>query len=160
MSERSGVGATAAVAVPDTARDGYGANRSVLESEDGRSIGALLGDVTSNVSTLMQQELALAKAELRQTGTRAGKGIGLFAGAGVAALLFLVFLSVSAWWGLGQFIGNQWSALIVAVIWAVIAAVVAAAGKKELERIRGLRRTTETLSKVPNAVKGHEEENR
>ena len=136
------------------------AKRSVLESDDGRSIGAMLSDVTSNVSTLMQQELALAKAELRQSATRAGKGVGLFAGAAVAGLLFLVFLSVTAWWGLGQFVGNQWSGLIVAVVWAVVAAILALVGKKELARIRGLQQTTETLSKVPNAVKGHEEENR
>ena len=51
---------------------------------------------------------------MRQAGTQAGKGIGLFAGAGVAGLLLLVFVSVSAWWGLGQYIGNEWSALVVA----------------------------------------------
>ena len=84
----------------------------------------------------------------------------MFVGAAVGALLFLVFFSVSAWWGLGQFIGNQWSALIVAVIWAIVAAVLALVGKKEFERIRGLPQTTETLGKVPNAIKGHEEENR
>ena len=135
-------------------------DRGLLESEDGRSIGDLLGDVTSNLSTLMQQEMALAKAELRQSGTRAGKGIGLFAGAAIAGMLFLVFLTVSAWWGLGQYIGNEWSALIVAVIWAIAAAVLAVVGKKELSRIRGLEQTTDTLSKVPNAITGHEEENR
>ncbi|HET9647204.1 MAG TPA: phage holin family protein [Microlunatus sp.] len=159
MSEQSRVAATAVGPIAEPARDLNG-KRSVLESDDGRSIGALLSDVTSNVSTLMQQELALAKAELRQTGTRAGKGAGLFAGAAAAALLFLVFLSVSAWWGLGQFIGNQWSGLIVAVVWAIVAGILALVGKKELERIRGLAQTAETLSKVPNAVKGHEEENR
>jgi hypothetical protein len=146
--------------VVDAARDGYQTPRSALESQDGRSIGEVLGDVTGNLSTLLQQELALAKAELRKSGTQAGKGIGLFAGAAVGGLLFLVFLSVSAWWGLGQFLGNQWSALIVAGVWAIVAAVLALLGKKELERIRGLQQTTETLSKVPNAVKGHEEENR
>jgi len=151
---------TTGASVVDAARDGYQTPRSALESQDGRSIGEVLGDVTSNLSTLLQQELALAKAELRQSGTQAGKGIGLFAGAAVGGLLFLVFVSVSAWWGLGQFVGNQWSALIVAGVWAIVAAVLALLGKKELELIRGLQRTTETLSKVPNAVKGHEEENR
>ena len=159
------VGGSGAHAVPttredSTTREGSSPRRGVMESEDGRSIGEMLGEVTTNLSTLMQQELALAKAELRQSGTRAGKGVGLFAGAAVGALLFLVFLSVSAWWGLGQFIGNQWSGLIVAVVWAVVALVLALVGKKEFERIRGLQQTTETLSKVPNAVKGHEEENR
>ncbi len=75
-------------------------------------------------------------------------------------MLFLVFLSVSAWWGLGQFIENQWSALVVAAVWVIVAVVLALAGKKELERIRGLPQTADTLGKVPNALKGHEEENR
>ena len=134
--------------------------RSALQAEDGRSLGEVMGDLTRNVSTLLQQEVALAKAELRQSGSRAGKGVGLFAGAAVAGVLFLVFLSVSAWWGLGQFIGNEWSALIVAAVWVIVAIILALAGKKELERVRGLPQTTETLGKVPNALKGHEEENR
>ena len=75
-------------------------------------------------------------------------------------MLFLVFLSVSAWWGLGQFIGNEWSALVVAAVWVIVAIVLALAGKKEMERIRGLPQTTDTLGKVPNALKGQEEENR
>jgi tetrahydromethanopterin S-methyltransferase subunit G len=135
------------------------ARRGALEAEDGRTLGEVMGDLTRNVSTLLQQEVALAKAELSQSGKRAGKGIGLFAGAAIAGILFLVFLSVSAWWGLGQFIGNEWSALVVAAIWVIVAIILALAGKKEMERIRGLQQTTETLGKVPNALKGHEEEN-
>ena len=81
------------------------------------------------------------------------------AGAAVAGLLFLVFLSVSAWWGLGQFIDNEWSALVVAGVWVIVAVVLALAGKKEFERIRGLPQTADTLGKVPNALKGQEELN-
>jgi Putative Actinobacterial Holin-X, holin superfamily III len=134
--------------------------RGALEAEDGRSLGEVMGDLTRNVSTLLQQEVALAKAELRQSAAQAGKGIGLYVGAAVAGVLFLVFLSVSAWWGLGQFIGNEWSALVVAAVWVIVAIILALAGKKEMERIRGLPQTTETLGKVPNALKGQEEENR
>jgi len=151
MSEYSGSSADAPAAGP---------RRSALEAEDGRSIGEVMGDLTRNVSTLIQQELALAKAELRQSGARAGKGIGLYAGAAVAGVLFLVFLSVSAWWGLGQFIGNEWSALVVAAVWVIIAVILAMVGKKEMERIQGIPKTTETLGKVPNALKGQEEQNR
>lgn len=146
--------------LPEAAAAGYRSRRPALESEDGRSIGELLSDVSGNLSTLLQQEIALAKAEVRQSGIRAGKGAGMFAGAAVGGLLFLVFLSVSAWWGLGLSIGNEWSALVVAAVWAIVAAVLALVGKKELQRIRGLEQTTETLGKIPNAVKGHEEENR
>ena len=158
-SSSAPVGTTHPSSIPEAAREGYG-TRSALEAEDGRSIGAILGDVTSNLSTLLQQELALAKAEVRQSGTRAGKGVGMFAGAAIGGLLLLVFISLSIMWGLGQFIGNQWSSLIVAVIWAIVAGVLALAGKKEFERIRGLEQTADTLSKVPNAVKGQEEANR
>jgi hypothetical protein len=42
----------------------------------------------------------------------------------------------------------------------IVAIILALAGKKEMERIRGLPTTTETLGKVPNALKGQEEENR
>ena len=101
-----------------------------MEADDGRSIGSVLGDITANISTLLRQEVALAKAEVRQSGTQAGKGIGLFAGAGVAGLLLLVFVSVSAWWGLGQYIGNEWSALVVAAVWAIIALILFLVGKK------------------------------
>ena len=146
--------------VAEAAKEGYATPRSALEADDGRSIGTVLGDITANISTLLQQEIALAKAEGRQSGTQAGKGIGLFAGAGVAGLLLLVFVSVSAWWGLGQYIGNEWSALVVAAVWAVLALILFSVGKAEVKRVRGLPKTTDTLSKVPNALKGHEEENR
>jgi hypothetical protein len=146
--------------VAEAAREGYSAPRSPLQADDGRSLGSVLGDISANISTLLQQEVALAKAEVRQSGTQTGKGIGLFAGAGVAGLLLLVFISVSAWWGLGQYIENQWSALVVAAVWAIVAAILSLAGKAELKRVRGLPATTETLSKVPPALKGHEEENR
>jgi hypothetical protein len=78
----------------------------------------------------------------------------------VAGLLFLVFLSVWAWWELGAQIGRSWSAIIVAVVWAIIAAILYAVGRSEMKRIRGLQQTTETLGMVPNALKGQEEENR
>ena len=149
-----------AESVTEAAKEGYAAPRSALEADDGRSIGSVLADITANISTLLQQEIALAKAEVRQSGTQAGKGIGLFAGAGVAGLLLLVFVSVSAWWGLGQYIGNEWSALVVAAVWAVLALILFSVGKAELKRVQGLPKTTDTLSKVPNALKGHEEENR
>lgn len=146
--------------VAEAAKEGYTEQRGALDAADGRSIGAVLGDITGNLSTLLQQEIALAKAEVRDSGSRLGKGVGLLAGAGVAGLLLLVFVSVSAWWGLGQYIENQWSALVVAAVWAVIAVILVVVGRKELQRVRGVPQTTETLSEIPNALKGHEEENR
>ena len=125
-----------------------------------RSIGELMGDVTRDLSVLLRQEVELAKAELRESATQAGKGSGLLAGAGVAGFLTLLFVSIAAWWGLGYLIGNAWSGLVVAVIWGVVAGVLVSTGRSELARVRGLPATAETVSKIPNALKGNEEENR
>ncbi|MCW2812056.1 MAG: putative Holin-X, holin superfamily [Friedmanniella sp.] len=128
--------------------------------EETRSIGEILGDVSRNVTTLLRQEVELAKAEVKESTSKASKGVGMFVGAAVAGLLFLVFLSVSAWWGLGLHIGNEWSGLVVALIWAVIGAILAVVGKKELEKVKGLPQTADSVSKIPDALKGHEENNR
>jgi len=129
-------------------------------NETPRSLGELVGEISNDLSTLMRQELELAKAEAKQSATRAGKGAGMFGGAGVAGHFVLLFLSIALWWGLGMAIGHAWSALIVAVIWGIIAAVLAVMGRKEFAAMRGLDRTAETVKKIPNAVKGHEEMNR
>ncbi|WP_407938064.1 phage holin family protein [Nakamurella panacisegetis] len=125
-----------------------------------RSLGELISEITTDLSTLMRQEVELAKAELTQSAKRAGKGTGLFAGAGGAGHFVLLFLSISLWWALGDHLGYGWSALIVAILWGIAAAVMALMGKKEFSAIRGLDRTSETLGKIPNAVKGNEQENR
>ena len=66
------------------------------------------------MSTLMRQEVELAKAELKQTASRAGKGSGMLAGAGVAGHFVLLFLSLALWWGLGTLMGLGWSGVVVA----------------------------------------------
>lgn len=122
-----------------------------------QSVGDLLAAVSTDLSTLMRQEVALAKAELSQSAKQAGKGAGMFAGAGVAGHMVLLFLSIALWWGIGDKTGHGWSALIVAVIWAIIAAILAARGRKEMKNVTGVPRTTDTVKKIPSAVAGNEE---
>jgi hypothetical protein len=125
-----------------------------------RSVGELLGEITADVSTLMRQEVALAKAEITQSAKRAGKGAGMLGGAGFAGYMVLLFLSIALWWAVGNSTGHGWSAVIVAVIWAVIGLVLFLMGRSQLQAVRGLDRTTDTVSKIPNAIKGNEQENR
>jgi len=122
-----------------------------------QSVGDLLARVSSDLSTLMRQEVALAKAEVTQSAKQAGKGAGMFAGAGVAGHFVLLFISIALWWGIGDATGHGWSALIVALIWAIIAAVLAARGRKEMKNVTGVPRTTDTVKKIPSAVAGNEE---
>lgn len=125
------------------------------------SLGELFGRVTQDLSTLMRQEVALAKAEVQESARRAGKGAGLLGGAAWAANFVLLFLSLALWWALGAMIGEGddvpalgWSALIVCAIWAIVAAVMALVGKKSLESVEGIPRTTESVQKIPEALKG------
>jgi len=69
------------------------------------SIGELLADVSEDITTLMRQEVELAKAEIKQSATRAGKGAGMFAGAGIAGHMVLLFVSIAVWWGIGDHTG-------------------------------------------------------
>ena len=131
-----------------------------VPTETPRSLGELVGEITAGSVDPVRQEVELAKAEATQSAKRAGKGAGMFGGAGVAGHFVLLFLSISLWWALGDGMGHGWSALVVAAMWAVIAAVLAVVGRKEFAAIRGLDRTAETVKKIPNAVKGNEEENR
>jgi hypothetical protein len=125
------------------------------------SLGALLSDITSDISMLMRQEVALAKAELTESAKRAGKGAGMLGGAGVAGHFVLLFLSIALWWGLGDLMDNMaLSAVLVALLWAVVAAVLALKGRTELKRIEGMPQTADTVKKIPSALQGHEEENR
>jgi hypothetical protein len=54
-------------------------------------------------------------------------------------------------------VGLGWSAVIVAVIWAVIAAVLGTRGRKELRAVKGMPRTAETLQEIPETLKPSEE---
>jgi hypothetical protein len=124
------------------------------------TLGGAVGELTRDLSTLMRQEVALAKAEIRKSASDAGRGIGMLAGAGVAAFLFLLFLSVCVWWGIGNSTGRGWAALIVAGIWLVIGIILALVGRQQLKQVKGLPETSDSLAKVPNALKGNEQENR
>jgi hypothetical protein len=118
------------------------------------SIGELLGEVTTDLSTLLRQEVELAKAELRQEAGKAGKAAGMFGGAGLAGYMVLLFLSFALWWGLANVLDEGWAALVVAVVWAVIGAVLFAVARGKAREVRGLRQTAETVREVPDALKG------
>lgn len=121
------------------------------------SLGDLLGEVTRDLSTLMRQELELAKAELRQSATRAGKGAGLLGGAGYSASMAVLFISIAAWWGLGYLVGNAWSGLIVAAVWLVVALVLYLRGRAAIKSIQGAPQTVDTLKEIPETLKRNEE---
>lgn len=131
-----------------------------------RSIGEIASEVLDNASDLVRKEIALAKAEATLSAKKAGTGAGLFAAAAAFGLMVLVALTLAMWWAIAVLIGTVdepapgLSGVIVAVIWAVIAAILAFAGKSQFDKMEGLEQTQETIQKIPNAATGHEERNR
>ncbi|GAA4547711.1 phage holin family protein [Pseudonocardia xishanensis] len=123
---------------------------------DQRSVGDLVGNVTRDLSILMRQELALAKAELKQEAGKTGKAAGAFGGAGFAAWFVVLFLSLALWAALSNLTDPGWAALIVAALWAVIAGILYATGRSSFRKVHPKpERTVDTLGQVPEALKGH-----
>ena len=121
------------------------------------SLGELLTEVTRDLSTLIRQEMALAKAELKETVKTSAKGAGLLGGAGYAALMAVLFLSIALWAGLSNVMDAGWAGVIVAVLWAIIAAILYAVGKSQMKKVEGVPQTVETLSEIPSTLKRNEE---
>jgi uncharacterized membrane protein YqjE len=111
---------------------GNPAGMSGSPNRDERSLGNIVSDVTENLSALMRQELDLAKTEMKQEVTKAGKGAGLLGGAGLAGYFVLLFLSVTLVFVLDEFVRDWIAALIVTVLWSVIATVLALTGRKAI----------------------------
>lgn len=134
--------------------------------DEDRSLGEIVSEVMDNASTLVKQEVELAKAEAKIAAARAGKGVGMLVGAAIGAFMALFALTLLLWWAIGVLIGSStapalgWSGLIVTILWLVVAGVLAALGKSELDKIKGLPKTQDTVKKIPNAATGHEEKNR
>jgi hypothetical protein len=123
---------------------------------DGTSVGQLISEVTTDLSTLMRQELALAKAEVTAEAKKAGQGAGFFGAAGFAGYMVLLFLSFALLYVLNNAMDNGWAALIVALLWAVVGAVGFVMGRARFKQVNPKpERTVDTLSQVPGALKPH-----
>ena len=99
------------------------------------SIGELLKQLSSDTATLVRQEIALGKAELKQQGKQAGAGVGMFGGAAVLGLGAFGALTACLIALLATALDHVWlAALIVALVYAAIAAVLALQGKKRIQQ--------------------------
>jgi hypothetical protein len=133
---------------------------SAVASQPGRdagnaSVGDLLGEVTRDLSTLMRQELALAKAEVREEAVKAARAGGMLGAAGFAGYMVLLFASIAAWQGLAEVMASGWAALIVTVVWAAAGAALFVLGRQRMREVNPKpERTVETVSEVPGTLKG------
>jgi uncharacterized membrane protein YqjE len=99
-----------------------------------RSLGQIVGDITSDMSTLVRQEIDLAKSEMKQEVSKLGKGAGMLGAAGLAGYFTLFFLSFALTYLLDNWMPLELGALIVALLWGIAAAVLALRGRKEIKQ--------------------------
>ena len=97
------------------------------------SISELLKDLATETSTLVRQEIDLAKAEMTDRGKRAGKGAGMLAAGAVAALLALGALTAGLIAALDLAMPTWLAALIVTAIHGAIAGVLVQIGRKQVQ---------------------------
>src|SRR5665648_228129 len=103
-----------------------------------RTLGQLVADATSDISSIMRSEIALAKAEMSADAKKAGLGAGMFAAAGIFAFLALILLLISAAYGLVAAGLAPWLAfLIVAGVLLVLGAVLTLVGKSSIGKLKG-----------------------
>lgn len=149
---------TRAAPPPDTTHRPENAPQASTPTEDMRvqrhrralrdaSIGELLSQVTTDMQDLFRQEVQLAKTEVREEATRAGKAAGMFGGAGFSGYMVALFASFAVLFALGNVMNLGWAALLVTVLWAVAAAVFALLGRNEVKALQGnpTQQTMETV---------------
>ena len=97
------------------------------------STGELLKELSDQSTTLIKQEVELAKAELQEKGKQAGLGAGMFGGAGLFGLAAFAALTTAVIAVLATAVDLWIAALIVAVVYAAVAGVLAMTGKKKVQ---------------------------
>ena len=98
-----------------------------------RPVGELLKQLANETTTLVRQELELAKAEMRDKAGKAGLGFGMWGAAGVTALLAAGALTAFLILALDGAMPNWLAALIVGLVYAAIAGVLYLRGKQRVE---------------------------
>lgn len=102
-------------------------------TEQDRPLGELVQDLSRQTSTLIRQEMRLAQAELTEKGRHAGKGAGMFGGAGLVALYGVGALIAAAILGLATVLEPWIAAAAIGAGLLLVAGILALTGKKELE---------------------------
>jgi uncharacterized membrane protein YqjE len=103
-------------------------------TDDDRSVGELVQQLSNQTSTLVRQELRLAQVELQEKGKRVGIGAGMFGGAGLVALYGVGALIAAAVIGIGTLLEPWIAAAIVGVVLLAVAGILALTGRKQVER--------------------------
>ncbi|GAC1442959.1 MAG: phage holin family protein [Mycobacteriales bacterium] len=115
------------------------------ERTDDPSLGDLVATATRDLSSLMRQELELAKVEIKRDVVAAGKGAGGLGAAGFSGLLGVIFLSIAAAYALGRVVPLGAGFLIVGILYLLVAGLAGLIGVKSFKKMKPPTKTIETL---------------
>jgi uncharacterized membrane protein YqjE len=99
-----------------------------------QSTAELVQRASEQLTRLVRDEIALAKAELAEKGKHAGVGVGLFGGASVLALYGVGAMFATLIIVLDLFLALWLAALIVTVVLFLVAGILALLGKKQVTK--------------------------
>jgi putative superfamily III holin-X len=131
-------------------------NAGVTVSPDGsRSLGQLFASATADLSELVHEEIALAKAELRQDVKRAGMGGGAVGAAGILALFSLPVLSFAAAYGIHNLgLGLAWSFLIVGGAFLLLAGILSLLAVAKFKKVKPPERSIASAKETAAVLQG------
>ena len=125
-----------------------------LPSKDDPTLGKLVSDASRDVSSLVRQEIALAKSELKVSVKAGGTGIALFAVAAFLGLLAVIMLSVAIAYFI-HFTGLDlaWCFLIVFIAYLLLAGLLAFIGLRKVKQVRAPERAIHQAQETKNILK-------
>lgn len=110
-----------------------------------QSLGELIKEMTTELGGLFRQEVQLVKVEARQEVKQSATAAGMVVAGAIAALLFLIVASLALAELLDQALNRALSFAIVALLWAVAAAVLVSVGRRRLKQVQPLPETKRSL---------------
>jgi membrane protein implicated in regulation of membrane protease activity len=126
-----------------------------MSSVDEPTIGRLVGDISRDISALVQKEIRLAKSELKVSAKAGGIGTAMILTAAFFGLLVIVLLSISAAYFIVMAgLDPAWAFLIVSGFYVLLAAVLILVAIRALKKIKAPEQTIATAKEIPAALKG------
>ncbi len=128
--------------------------RPDVPSKDDPTIGRLVADASRDISSLLRDEIALAKSELKISVKAGGIGLGLFGAAAFLVLLAIIMLSVAIAYFI-HFTGLDlaWCFLIVFVLYVLVAALLGLIGYRKVKQVRPPERAIHQAQETKNILR-------
>lgn len=130
--------------------------RPDVPSPEDPTIGKLVADASRDISSLLRNEIALAKSELKVSVKNGGTGLGLFGAAAFLGVMALIMLSVGFAYLLSMTgLHLAWCFLIVFAVYLLLAGLLAFLGFKKVKKVRAPERALHQAQETTTILKRH-----